>query len=250
MGLKRWTGSAYADVTPANVRTMFGDNVPKAAYVWDGAAFVKVWPLGVVHVEEFDVTGDGWWNGFSTSTGSNVNARNSNGLAGLKLIGMNASANTFQMFASPVTQDDQYLQVKINTPLNGTLDTGASGAPLYVRVRCNSPLWAVGTGVEVMIRASGVITIASFNGATVVNRASTSGSGRFSSADELRVEAQGNTYRVLNVTRGTTLATWTDTGNVVDRAGRYAGMTQVANYPFFQQMYSCYSVSRWEFGDL
>jgi len=248
--LKRWTGSAYADVVPNNVRTILGNNPPKAAYLWDGSAFVKVWPAGVVHVEEFDITGDGWWNGFRTDTGNNVNARNSNGLAGLKLIGMNATANTFQMFNGGVTQDDQYLEVKLNTPLNGTLDTGAAGSPLYLRLRCTSPLWAVETGVEIMLRASGAVTISSFNGATVTARASTTGGGRMASADVIRVEAEGNVYRVLNVTKGTTLATWTDTGNVVARTGRYAGMTQTANYPFFQQMYSCFSISRWEFGDM
>lgn len=250
MGLKRWTGGNYADVVPRNVRTIMGDNPPKAAYVWDGSAFVKVWPTGVVNVQYFPRTANGYWSGFNAATGSSTNAREAAGGAGLVAIGMNATANTFQMFERSVSRDDQYLEVTLRSPVNGTLDTGASGSPMYLRLRCTSPLWAVGTGVEIMLRASGAVAISSFNGSTITARSSTSGTGRMSAGDVIRVEAQGNTYRVLNKTKGTSLCTWGDSTNIVPRTGRYAGMTQTANYPFFQQMYSCFSISRWEFGDM
>lgn len=43
MGLKRWTGSGYADV---NLAKYGASAVPKNAYVWDGSAYKRVWPIG------------------------------------------------------------------------------------------------------------------------------------------------------------------------------------------------------------
>lgn len=45
MGLKRWTGSGYADV---NLAKYGASAVPKNAYIWDGSAYKKVWPTDVL----------------------------------------------------------------------------------------------------------------------------------------------------------------------------------------------------------
>lgn len=46
MGLKRWTGSGYADVNLALHRAagQYVNRTPKAAYVWDGGQYKEVWP--------------------------------------------------------------------------------------------------------------------------------------------------------------------------------------------------------------
>lgn len=46
MGLHRWTGSGYEDVSPAKHRAsgQYVDRTLKAAYVWEGGQYKEVWP--------------------------------------------------------------------------------------------------------------------------------------------------------------------------------------------------------------
>lgn len=236
------TGAANVDVSALRVA---GQSVSKVM-LGTGTDAVKVWPVGARWVETFDTARASGWNTFVA--GSLGQARQASGRAALVSIGMNASSLAYGMYASPTNTGEQYLDVELALPPTGTLDTGGAGAPLYLRLRGASTVWASGVGVEAMLRGSGAVSIASFSGTTVTTRAS--GSGSFAAGDTIRFEAQGNVYRLRNLTRGTTLLTWIDSTNIVPTSQRYAGMTQSGNYPVFQAYYQCYAVNRWELGDL
>ena len=269
------TGGGFVD----NVRVKIGDNFVPSVNVLSPyeltftlpAGTVGTYPLtvvtnngtsnavnftysaGLVHAQTFPRTADGYWSGFFTNTGSSAGAREAAGGAGTVALSgtfSTLSTNTFQVFSKSVATDNQYLEVTLRNPVNGTLDTGGSGSPLYLRVRGSGPGWAEGTGLEIMIRANGGMSLSTYSGATVTSRQAVNvGSTAYNAGDTLRVEAVGNYFSVTNKNTGNMLISWTDTGNLVG-SGKWAGMTQTANKPAFQSHFSCYSISSWEYGDL
>lgn len=228
-------------------KVFVGTTPAKAVYLGD----TKVWPPKTVYIEDFTTTLNPGWTNFVG--GLNTGSQQASGKAGTKSLGQSTTTNTYQVYNKVLPSDDCYLDITLSAPLFGTLDTGASGSPLYIRVRAQTA-WAVGTSVEFMIRASGDLAITSFSGATGTSRATATGKS-YSAGQVLSIQATGRYFAVFNRTTDPNMVSplifWTDTGAVTTMGAnnRSATMSQLSNFPFLQKQYSCFAVDKWEYGE-
>lgn len=193
----------------------------------------------VIATEDFSVAGAGWTNFFSGNLSA---ARVANGRAGLIATGANVVANAHGLYSTPFPSDNGTLTLTLGDVLQGTLDQGSNGSPLYVRVR-SQDVFGVGTCVEFRVRANGTLAISSVNGTTVTQRAGNSGN-TYSLGHDITFGFDGNLYYIKNETTGVIMISWTDAGNIatVGASNRHWGMSELSNHPPFQPQWSSYTV--------
>lgn len=244
MPIHQWTGSGYREVFPG----LYNGQTPKAAYVYAAGAWRKVWEAiqKAKWVESFTTSRTGYWDGFAS--GSSAGAAQASGAATVASLGYGGNTNTYQAYQNPTNTDDQYLRLRLQSPPGCSLDMGAAGAALYVRLRATKVFG--GDSLEFRLRGNGELaTITSVNGVLTTRQTTTVAWGP---GDDVTFKIVGDKVTVTHENTGqvlhslTVLPSW---GVPTGPANRYAAMTQQSNHPWFQAQWACFAVNRWELGD-